>query len=340
MRRKNPRKDAWIAGALWLVLPLATSAQLLVVAPDPSGGKTLFEVATASGGYLGSGPDVADCCAVLRGVSSIDETGRRFFFVGDNLADSFKRLYTLDIPTGAVLGSPTITATNEYNFLEWAPVAGELLVAYRNKTTQEWSLATLSPATGALVDISSVPFADCCASWSSGVAALDEGANRLYFVARRSDLVWSLFVIDTANGLVVSSPALSVSGQYQALEYDKSTGDLYLAYKDSGSKGQLATVNPSTGVLSNRGSGITNCCDTPLGSQSALDQSRRRFMMVGRYGGEGDDRVFSLRLSNGTVISDPTLPPTQDPDFMELLPFLFADDFETGNLSRWSSSVP
>jgi hypothetical protein len=69
------------------------------------------------------GGGIAACCLVSSGVSALDPNNDVFYFAGVFQAESpdGRRIFSLDLGSGALLGDPTLPAGRNYNFLEFDP---------------------------------------------------------------------------------------------------------------------------------------------------------------------------------------------------------------------------
>ena len=88
------------------------------------------------------------------------------------------------------------------------------------------------------------------------------------------------------------------------------TDTLYGVFWDNTtSKEKLVVIDPSGGGLTQVGVDFTNCCWVSSGV-STLDPDGNVFYFVGKnYTPSGaPDRIFSVNLTTGTVISNPELP--------------------------------
>lgn len=81
----------------------------------------------------------------------------------------------------------------------------------------------------------------------------------------------------------------------------------------------LETINPVTGALTAVGAGIANCCLVPSGV-STLDPVMDRFYFIGSYQTDpgGTQRIFTLGLGSGAVVSDPVLAAGNNYNFIEV----------------------
>jgi hypothetical protein len=95
-----------------VVFDTATTTELLA-AIDPG-----------TGALTPVGGGVAGCCLVSSGVSALDPNNDVFYFAGVFQAEdsSTRRIFGLDLGTGAVTGNPFLPAGRNYNFLEFDPL--------------------------------------------------------------------------------------------------------------------------------------------------------------------------------------------------------------------------
>jgi len=154
------------------------------------------------------------------GVSSLDEAGNRYFFVGTPGVETTQRIFTVDTATGVLLGSPTIAGGPTTPVLGLAYDAAEnKLFAFRNPGDAGRQIVIIDPATGAVTPVSgsiSPPLGSM-----SGVVALDAAANQFFFtgvVTGETD--WRLYTVDTSTGAVVNNPVLvgSATAFFSGLE--------------------------------------------------------------------------------------------------------------------------
>jgi hypothetical protein len=80
---------------------------------------------------------------------------------------------------------------------------------------------------------------------------------------------------------------------------------------------KLVAIDPSTGALTQVGAGITNCCFISSGV-STLDPDGDVFYFVGRESTPPDapQRIYSIDLVTGTVLSNPVLPSGNNYNFI------------------------
>jgi hypothetical protein len=85
--------------------------------------ESLVTIDAGTGALTPIGAGVAGCCLVSSGVSAVDPNNDVFYFAGVFQAEdsSLRRIFGLDLATGAVLGNPFLPAGFNYNFLEFDP---------------------------------------------------------------------------------------------------------------------------------------------------------------------------------------------------------------------------
>jgi hypothetical protein len=112
------------------LLPTDTNYNFLEIDPSPgtlygvvfdvlASQEKLVEVDPASGSLTPVGSGIVNCCGISSGVSALDPNGDVFYFIGALMTESDRRVFALDLATGAVLGNPLLPSTNNYNFLEF-----------------------------------------------------------------------------------------------------------------------------------------------------------------------------------------------------------------------------
>ncbi len=84
----------------------------------------LATIDPATGALTPVGAGVAGCCLVSSGVSALDPNNDVFYFAGVFQAEdpNTRRIFGLDLGTGALIGNPFLPAGRNYNFLEFDPL--------------------------------------------------------------------------------------------------------------------------------------------------------------------------------------------------------------------------
>jgi hypothetical protein len=273
-------------------------------------GRQLVYLDPATGGATAPGPSIDPPLGSGSGVTTVDRTGNRLFLVGVTASEPDQRLWTIDLQTGAATANPTLpgTATGPFFGLEWDEAEG-VLYGLRNPGDGGKQLATIDPATGAIVNIGpSIHPAPVGLGLPGGVNTLDAAGNRFFFVGQRNDdFLARLFVVNTATGaftdpLIPSGDVNPVSG----LEWDSAEAVLYAVRNPGGGARQLATIDPATGVVTPLGAG-TGVSTSSSSGVTALDQAGNRFFFVGTPSGDTDARLFTFDTADGSIDAQPTI---------------------------------
>ncbi len=93
--------------------------------------ESLAAIDAGTGALTPLGGGVAGCCLVSSGVSAVDPNNDVFYFAGTFQAEGsgVRRIFGLDLATGAVLDNPVLPADFNYNFLEFDPLDAPAAVA-------------------------------------------------------------------------------------------------------------------------------------------------------------------------------------------------------------------
>lgn len=93
-----------------------------VVRDTVNSDEDLLTVNPTTGAVAQVGSSIADCCGVSSGVSTVDPNGNLFYFLGvrSSLGETARRLWSLDLATGAVVHNPLLLDTENYNWVEFA----------------------------------------------------------------------------------------------------------------------------------------------------------------------------------------------------------------------------
>lgn len=203
-----------------------------------------------------------------------------------------------------------------------APLAASdnLYAVIFDTLTDTEKLVIVDSATGFLTDVGT-GIAGCCLI-SSGVSSIDAAGDVFYFVGRfQADPSddQRIFALDLTTGTVLSNPLLPADTNYNFLEFDPGSDNLYAVVFDVPTDTEkLVIVDPATGSLTDVGTGIANCCLIPSGV-SALDPDAGVFYFVGRFQAESSDvrHIFGLDLGTGALLSNPLLPTDTNYNFIE-----------------------
>ena len=195
-------------------------------------------------------------------------------------------------------------------------------VVFDNTGSVTEHLEVINPVTGALTPVG--PGIASCCFVSSGVSTLDPVADRFYFVGTHQTEPGTnrIFTLDVTTGVVISEPVLPGGTNYNFIEVDRTTGTLYgVVFDTAATTERLVTINPATGAVTTVGaSSIAACCLVPTGT-SSLDPGASVFYFIGAYQATpGANRVFTLDLGTGLVVSNQPLPAGNNYNFLEVDP--------------------
>jgi hypothetical protein len=155
------------------------------------------------------------------------------------------------------------------------------------------------------------------ALFSLAIAAMPS-AGRAAIVGYTNDNS-SLCTVDLTTGAVTVIGALGVSGDFESMAFDPTTGVLY-AYDDFG--GGLYTVNTTTGALTSVGGSTT----LNNGGMS-IDSSGQAYLV------EGSGRLYSLNLGTGaTTLVGTSSPGTSSAAFVGTVLYAAGDNGSTNSL--------
>ncbi len=334
---RSVRCRAVLLGLLGLV-PLRLEAQGLVALLNPGGDRQLGALVPSSGNLHSIGPVIGGTPISTSGASqTIDQAGNRLFFVGTPNANPTK-LFSISTVNGAVLASPNVSnAQNGIVFMDWD--AGESkLFCLVSVGPGDRQLGTVNVATGAVTLLGS-PIAGASLG-TGGIHALDAAGNRYFFTGLLGADPEALYVINTTTGAEIASPILSGAiVSVRALGWDAAESVLFGLFGLADGDAQLGTVNTTTGAVSLRGN--------PLGGSAlstfaaALAPESDLYFFAGQPSG-GSRTVYSISTMNGLEVeSHEFTGSVHDVLTLQWDPgALFANGFNSGNTSAWSSVVP
>ena len=324
---------------LLLAAPANTAlAQGLLTVINPGGDRqaAVLSIATGHLSPLGS-PVGGEPVSTIGSSETIDRTNNRIFLVGTPSGDP-TRLFHISTVSGATLASPDLSGFgNGVMFQEWDD--GEArLIALLSVGPGDRQLASINTATG-VVSTLGIPIAGEGLSTAS-THALDPGGNRFFFVGTPNSGSESLYAINTANGVEISSPAISgpVLG-VRALAWDAGESLLFGLFSNSIGEAQIGTINIGTGLVTLRGSPIVAGNFSNYGS--ALHADANLFYIPGQPAA-GSRTIYSIDTTTGLIVDSQLMSGAANDILATLFDPgpLFADGFGSGNLTGWSSSVP
>ena len=188
--------------------------------PAASAGKQLvrYDIGTGVGTIVGP---ASTAIGMPSGVTTLDASGNRFFFIGTQGSETTQRLFTVDTGTGAILSSPEVDSSASIIGLEYDD-AGNILYALRTPLADGGKqVVSLNAATGAATVVSGSIGPSL--GIASGVTAIDGAGHRFYFVATPSGESDSrIYTVNTATGTLLTSPVISGSAAefFQGLAFE------------------------------------------------------------------------------------------------------------------------
>lgn len=241
------------------------------------------------------------------GVAAIDYIGGKYFYTRAN------QIYTVDLNTGNVLNSPSVTCPScvsasysRFTNIEYNPLSGELYGLRHYDDSLR--LAKINPATGVVTEIS--PVATSQAIYQSGVSCLNPYLGVYYYQQGADRLV----TVDLASGAVVSNVAIpNPNGALNPLTniaYNYLDGHIYgLNYigstASSAAELRLAKYNPLSGQYAII---TTNPVSADLFQHGVADvEPIGNIYTYTRNTGGVNDEAISLDLTTGQVVARPTV---------------------------------
>lgn len=190
------------------------------------------------------------------GISDVDPIGNRYFYI------RFGQIITVDLTTGNVLHSPTVTCpTHSFNVVQpisniaYSPVDG-IIYGVLHYGSSLW-FASIDPATGVMNVLSNGPIS--ADMYQSGVADIDPNTGRYFYV--RNNMIYT---VDVTSSTVVESHTIQnpngATSPFTNIAYNWLTDELFgLEYIGAQwgvapAEMRLVTVDPYTGahtILSN-----------------------------------------------------------------------------------------
>jgi hypothetical protein len=168
-------------------------------------------------------------------------------------------------------------------------------------------LVSIDPSTGAVTKIDSISNVDYI---QSGFSALDAQSGVFYFIGQDASFNGSLYSIDLSNGSVIANPNFppaAINGNVNELQINPITGELFALHWDSNLSTEfLVSIDPNTGAVTKIDS-ISNV-DYIQSGFSALDAQSGVFYFIGQDA-SFNGSLYSIDLSNGSVIANPNFPP-------------------------------
>jgi len=240
------------------------------------------------------------------GVSDIDGPGGKYFYIRGG------QVYTVDLQSGNVLHSPSITCNSQPLFAN-APITN---IAYNwvdstiyglHFYNSELRLASLDPISGVMTIISPAPTSPD--QFASGVSDLDP-FNRRYFYVRAN----RLYTVNLDNGLVTSQNQLTnpngAVSPITNIGYNHITGKIYGLNYVGGTwpalgELRLAEVDPTNGNVNLISQNMISP-DLFQSGVSDLNPVNNTYTYV-RGNGSNTQQIVTVDLATGSVLYSPNL---------------------------------
>ncbi len=238
-------------------------------------------------------------------------------------------IYDVDLATGQA-SNPRLTGI-PFLVDVAADEDGEVFGLTTFFTPPENSVVRIDPYTGQWTLVGATGLSDI----REGDLAIHPTTGRIYGIqfleSTSGDLF--LFEIDRATGAASSLVEIASPGDLSAMTFDV-TGALLVLDTDLE---LLLTIDPTTGDVTD-----SVALSVPLGRGAGMDIERSTGTIFVADGGDlGTDTLYTLEPATGVLTG---VGPLGLPDGLSGLTFLylsvFSDDFETGDTSRWSATLP
>lgn len=213
-------------------------------------------------------------------VSAFSEANEFYIFT-----DKSSKIYTIDINTGAILSSPTLTTP--ITELQYDKVSGNYYALEQADVTY---LVNVNPTSGLVTRIDSISGVNNISTSSS---TYDYNNNLFVFVG--DNIIYSV----ASTGATISNPILS--SFIHELQLDMSTGTYYgIEYNETINTYYLVNVNPNTGIVTQIDS-IQGLEYFALGT-STLDTLNGLYSILSR-----DGSLLSIDINTAIVSANPSL---------------------------------
>lgn len=214
-------------------------------------------------------------------VSAFNEASEFYIFT-----DKSGKIYTVDINNGAILSSPTLTAS--ITELQYDKVSGNYYALEQADVTY---LVNVNTTSGLVTRIDSISGVNNISTSSS---TYDYNNNLFVFVG--DNIIYS---IDVSTGATISNPILS--SFIHELQLDMSTGTYYgIEHNETNNTYYLVNVNPNTGTVTQIDS-IQGLEYFALGT-STLDTLNGLYSILSR-----DGSLLSIDINTAVVSANPSL---------------------------------
>ncbi|MEE4303791.1 MAG: hypothetical protein V2J19_06510 [Wenzhouxiangella sp.] len=263
-------------------------ADLAAVAVDLADNSLrVVEIDSVSGSITPGSAAIADCCRIGGGLTAADADGQQFFAFGLDVTTDVGVLATLSFDGNSV---STIAPARAPQVLLAHDGAQDRLISVQllgDASTPSLQWFAIDPATGSVADIGTAD-ATCC-ELMTGVADVDESAQRLFFAGREfGQPDWRIRSVDLATGTVSDVAALPAPGSPAFIRFDNAGGylDVYMQDGPDGVDDGFYRVNPSTGAgVLVAAEDDADCCLLGLGHSASRDAAGESWWMAGSGNG-------------------------------------------------------
>jgi hypothetical protein len=223
----------------------------------------------------------------------IDPINQIFFY-----QDASSKFMSIDLVTGNVVSSPTMTNINadNFDFFEYNCVDSTIYGIARKNSPTELFLAKINPTTGVVTNISQT-------SIGSGFinigCAIDPINNKFFY----KDISSKFMSIDLVSGNIISNPLITNpnADHFDFFAYNYIDSTIYgIARKNSPAELFLAKIDPSTGIVTNISS---NSIGTSfINNGCTIDPVNKIF-----YYQDIAAKFMSIDMVTGNLISNPSM---------------------------------
>lgn len=251
------------------------------------------QVNRATGSFTSFGSGLANVTWVYPDERTFNENTGTYIF----LCAQPDRLISVNVTTGSVVTSPTITGISKLQFNRLTNKLHGLQQVNANNTK---NFLVINPATAAYTVIGSpLPGSSL---FQGCFSAMDNVNNKYSFLDPNN----TLYTLNALTGSVIASPTLALSpGQFIFnMEFDNVTGQLYgILRNNPTSTTYLCIINRQTGAVTTLGSG------SPVGAGSgsgAIDEATQQYMFLSTVG--YSLTTFNMATGNpvfNSVVSSP-----------------------------------
>lgn len=256
--------------------------------------------------------------AFSTGAGAMAASNGHLYFSADGPGESRRRLFAVNLATGALVSNPIIgapAAAPVEDLLTATPAfiipRGTTLYGLFTLDASSRCIATIDPASGAVTQLGpAIP----AAGFSGGVATYSAPTNLVYFVARDPGGAGPrLFGVSLITGALAASPLIVPPPGFDAepafLEAD-GAGRLLALFRQPGAGWMtLAVLDSDTGIATALGAGFaaggysSGVADYAWGAQ--------RLHFAANAPGESQRRLFTVDTATGALVSSPLITSSQ-----------------------------